>query len=121
MQRITFSNTGLFAQTRSPLTFESIVASKAAELGSTGKAIAWAVRNHPGEHKRYLARVAAGEKIDLTRPITKPADRFEDIVAKAERTRRRGKADAISWAVQNHPAAHKSFLARCYAGERTTL
>jgi hypothetical protein len=45
--------------------FEAIVAAKATELNSKAKAIAWAVSNHPAEHRDYLNRAASGETITL--------------------------------------------------------
>jgi hypothetical protein len=50
---------------KTQVTFESIVAAKAIELKSKAKAIAWAVQNHPAEHKAMLARAATGETINL--------------------------------------------------------
>lgn len=52
-------------ETKTEVTFESIVAAKAVELKSKAKAIAWAVQNHPAEHKAMLARAATGETINL--------------------------------------------------------
>jgi len=45
--------------------FEAIVAAKAVELKSKAQAIAWAVVNHPAEHKAYLGRLSTGEIITL--------------------------------------------------------
>jgi hypothetical protein len=45
--------------------FEAIVATKAIELNSKAKAIAWAVSNHTAEHRDYLNRAASGETITL--------------------------------------------------------
>jgi hypothetical protein len=121
---------GLFAAGHSGPAFEHLVATKAQELNSTAKAIQWAVHHHPQAHRAYLQRTAAGERITLGAPITKPAATFESIVAtKAteflrsgrSQTAREAKARAIGWAVANHADAHKQFLARCYAGERIVL
>lgn len=49
----------------SAVTFESIVSAKGIALKSKAKAIAWAVQNHPAEHKSMLDRAAAGETINL--------------------------------------------------------
>lgn len=46
-------------------TFEAVVGEKAVELKSKAEAIRWAVAAHPELHKSYLARIAAGETINL--------------------------------------------------------
>jgi hypothetical protein len=50
---------------KSEKNFEAIVAEKSIELKSKADAIRWAVAAHPELHKSYLARVAAGETINL--------------------------------------------------------